>query len=380
MSELKTKFLALLASLNKSYDLSNTHVLVWPDGFIDEIFDVVDTRLSSERYTRINTIGQFAKRINAYRERSGSIELVLRIRKYGGNAPYFAGAISNFGVPTTLIGCLGHPEDGILPLFNSLKERCQLITIAEPAYTEALEFKDGKIFLGRHKALHNVTWQRILKWVRQERLHELIEKTILFVQVNWAMLPHLDKIWRHLIQDIFPSLTPRLNGNRRQMFIDLCDPTKRGQKALQTALHIISDFQDYFDVTLGLNENEATRVTQALSIPFPSFEAWTQIANQICSQLSIRTVTIHRTKEAVACEHVAGKEVLEKVDGFYTQSPLILTGGGDHFNAGFCLGVLCNWPLKSRLLTGVAASGAYVRTGESPRIQDLAKLVKNTLP
>ncbi len=54
--------------------------------------------------------------------------------------------------------------------------------------------------------------------------------------------------------------------------------------------------------------------------------------------------------------------------GPYTEKPLITTGAGDHFNAGFTSGQLLGLDPEACLAIGVCTSGHYVRTGESPSL------------
>lgn len=354
-------------------------VLVWPDGFVDEIIDVVETRISPDEYTPIESLTQLAKVIHTFANQSGNLELVTRQIKYGGNGPHFAGAISQFNVPTSLIGCLGPPPDTIHPVFQTLKNRCRLITVGEPGHTDALEFKDGKLMLGKHIPLHALTWGTIQKWIPQEQLISLLEEASLFVQVNWVMIPHMDTIWDHLLTNIFPSLEQNMNKLPRQMFIDLCDPTKRKKGELQTALHQIAQFQNYFAVTLGLNENEAIQVARALELPESRLKNEDELAAMLRQELGIQAVTIHRTTNATACENTRGHENVTTIEGFFTPTPHILTGAGDHYNAGYCFGILQRWSLTTRLLLGVATSGAFVRTGISPTIPTLIALIKQRI-
>ena len=58
--------------------------------------------------------------------------------------------------------------------------------------------------------------------------------------------------------------------------------------------------------------------------------------------------------------------------GPFVQQPKISTGAGDHFNAGFCLGRVLGFSLVESLCVGVATSGYYVRTAESPTATQLA--------
>jgi sugar/nucleoside kinase (ribokinase family) len=65
------------------------------------------------------------------------------------------------------------------------------------------------------------------------------------------------------------------------------------------------------------------------------------------------------------------------VDGPFIAQPLITTGAGDHFNAGFCLGKSLGLDDEMSLLAGVTASGFYVRNAQSPRLIDLADMLRH---
>ena len=57
--------------------------------------------------------------------------------------------------------------------------------------------------------------------------------------------------------------------------------------------------------------------------------------------------------------------------GPYTDRPLITTGAGDHFNAGFSQGEMLGLDPEACLALGVSTSGHYVRTALSPSLDDL---------
>jgi hypothetical protein len=63
--------------------------------------------------------------------------------------------------------------------------------------------------------------------------------------------------------------------------------------------------------------------------------------------------------------------------GLYTPKPRITTGAGDHFNAGFCLGKLLGFTDHLALLVGVTNSGHYVRTGQSPTVDQLVQQLRS---
>ncbi|MFA5467053.1 MAG: hypothetical protein WC251_04295, partial [Candidatus Izemoplasmatales bacterium] len=78
------KRLALVKRLEKE-DPKKLNLLIGFDGFIDEIVHVVDKRLDSENYSRIETISALAKRIGRASGLSTNIELVPITKKIGGN-------------------------------------------------------------------------------------------------------------------------------------------------------------------------------------------------------------------------------------------------------------------------------------------------------
>ena len=65
------------------------------------------------------------------------------------------------------------------------------------------------------------------------------------------------------------------------------------------------------------------------------------------------------------------------VDGPFVEKPLITTGAGDHFNSGFCLGKLLGFDNAASVLIGTTTSGFYVRSAQSPTIDDLVEMLRH---
>ena len=63
--------------------------------------------------------------------------------------------------------------------------------------------------------------------------------------------------------------------------------------------------------------------------------------------------------------------------GPLAEKPLITTGAGDHFNAGFVTGQVLGLDPEGALTLGVCTSGHYVRTAKSPSLDDLEKFLAN---
>jgi len=123
-----------------------------------------------------------------------------------------------------------------------------------------------------------------------------------------------------------------------------------------------------------LNEKESSEIGEALGLNSDdhSRDGLLRICQQIHERVPVATVIVHPPAYALA----SGPDGNAVVDGPFTGKPRITTGAGDHFNSGFCLGNLLGLPTNQCLLSGVATSGFYVRTGHSPAIGDVATLLQ----
>ena len=349
--------------------VSQMTAFVGLDGFVDNILHVVDKRESAEKYLRLPTIAQLAQRLAGAAGRSTNIELVSQLNKLGGNGPIMANALASFGLKVTYLGILGYPN--LHPVFADFAKRAEVHSIAEPGYTDALEFEDGKIMLGKHESLKQMNWENIQARFGQDKFSAKFGSADLVGFVNWTMLAHMSEIWTAVLKEVCPAM----KGPRRKLFIDLADPEKRTSADIQRALELVAAFQQHFDVVLGLNEKEGLEVGKnlGLNIGDQSPEGLTRLCQAIHQRVPVDTIIVHPTAYALA----SGPDGTALVQGPFTLKPKITTGAGDHFNSGFCLGKLLGFPTDRCLLTGVATSGFYVRTGQSPAIPDLANLLRN---
>ena len=338
------------------------------DGFVDEILHVVDKRESAEKYVRLPTIEQLAARLAAAAGRSTNVECVSQLTKLGGNGPIMANALASFGLKVTYLGILGYPN--LHPVFAEFSKRAKLYSIAEPGYTDALEFEDGKIMLGKHQSLKQMNWPNIKSRFGLDKFTSYFSSADLVGFVNWTMLTAMSDIWSAVLQEVCPGL----KGPRRKLFFDLADPEKRTAQDISRALELISRFQKYFDVLLGLNEKESYEIGAVLGLKIDdhSPEGLTALCQEIHRRLGVDSVIVHPTAFALA----SGPDGAALVRGPFTPKPKITTGAGDHFNSGFCLGKLLGFPTGLCLLTGVTTSGFYVRTAQSPAITDLAQMLR----
>lgn len=337
---------------------STPKVIVGFDGFIDEIIHLVDERQSVTEFTRIENMKGLAARIDQAAGKSCNIEMVVQQSKLGGNGPIMANALVAQGRAVSYFGALG--ENEIHPIFQDFAEKCErVVSFSDPGLTDALEFFDGKIMMGKHAKLANVNWDFLLKKFDLNEIEKVVESSDMIATVNWTMLTQMNS----LLEGFYNILEK--GGQRKQVFVDLTDPKKRTDNDLKEVLGILSKFQNVASAILGLNEAESRQVAEVLGLEVT--DDLGARAKAIRDQLKLELVVVHPVNGA----SVATAEAHYTIGGPYTPTPKLTTGAGDNFNGGFCSGLLSGLSPEQALYTGVCTSGFYVRQARSPSKQEL---------
>lgn len=339
------------------------------DGFVDEIIYAVDKREDAHCFLRIPTLADFGKRIAEASGKSTNIELVTQRIKLGGNGPILANALAKFGVGVTYLGALGHPH--LHNVFKPLAEKAEVFSIAEAAHTDALEFEDGKLMLGKMTPLIEITWENIHARMGREIFESRIASSHLVSFVNWTMLPSMSEIWESMLNE--SRLPDRHKGGIA--FFDLCDPEKRKKGDIMKAMNLIGRFRNHFKVILGLNEKEAIALAKVydVSVGEEGPKGRCALGKRLYERLEVDVLVVHPVRYALA---ITDEETIW-VSGPFISKPVLSTGAGDHFNAGFCLGQMLGFSTRFSLHLGVTSSGHYVRSGQSPSLDDLEQLLIN---
>lgn len=355
----QTEIVKKAAEALESY-VEKKHVVAGFDGFVDEIIHVVDKRKNPLEYERIKDIPGFANRIASGAGLSANVELVPNQIKLGGNGPIMANALIAQDHDVSYLGALG--KTAIHPVFAEFAESCKkVISITDPGHTDALEFMDGKIMLGKMNNLVEVSLDNLLESMPEEELSALIESSDLIAFTNWTMLSNLNGIIEG-----FGNIIKK--GNKKpRVFLDLADPKKRTDDDIREVLKIISNIPT--ETVLSMNLSESTIISLVLGI---KEEEILSRAIQIRENLGITGVVIHPLNGAA----IAHEKESVWVAGPYTKEPKLTTGAGDNFNAGFCNGWMADFDPGLCLAMGVCTSGYYVREEGSPSRKNLLDFMK----
>lgn len=371
-SSARTDLLRLKEWLESTLKSDTGHqVFIGFDGFIDKIQKAVKQK-GNDNNIFFDSIHEFSEHIDSLTGRSGQIELVTTQTKAGGNAPILSAALGELNVKSFCVGSMGFPT--INPLFQSITPQAEISSINAPGNSQAVEFNDGKIILSDLSGFANYDWKYIKKTAGLEKIRNSITSCNLVALVDWSNLPNATEIWQGFLNDIIKVV------NRKDLYFlfDLCDPSGKGPMEIDEILDLISSFSDYGKVTLALNENEARRICVALTgcdeaANTNYFPTLVDIGSFIYYTMSVDTLLIHPIDKAIAFQKHKTTELTARL----VKEPKVQTGGGDNFNAGYCLGLMNVLPIDQCMLLGIITAGAYVQNGKSPCINDLISYLDN---
>lgn len=342
--------------------LASKKVAAGFDGFVDSIVKVVNYKTKNSGTVFFDTIGEFGSYISGKSGSGFSLESEEMVQKLGGNMPIMANAMGQMGISINCAGAFGVPT--IAPAFAGMHSNCKLFSYTNPGFTTAMEFADGKIMLAQMTDLNHSDWDTIKKAIGLEKLTEIFTAADLVCLVNWSELDHSNHIWEGLLTDVF--LKQETNLSDKQFFFDLSDCSKRGAEAIQSALKLIAQFSRYGKVTLSLNRNEANILYKSLINTDPPADLQLT-GNELFTRLKTDTLIIHSSKISVAWN---SKGTYLSEPDFITK-PIISTGAGDNFNAGYCIAMLLGLDPEPALVMANTVSNIYIKTGESPGIDTL---------
>ncbi len=339
------------------------------DACIDIISGVVKGKRedgSLDYFTGSREFGQF---LVQHENKSCGIELRTRVSKPGGNMVIMGNSLGNLGINVVCAGTFGYPS--INPVFRSMSENCTLFTIGEEISTTALEFNDAKVMMFDPGPYDKLSWESIRETIGIPGISSFFSGKQLVCLLNWSEIENTSKIWKGIQDDILPGLD--FKGQRPLFLSDFSDCSRKSGGDIREALELVRKFRNYFSVILSMNQNEAELIAAALDVDWNSGEE-SFIKNLYEIGIADELV-IHRSKDALAFDGTK----YETCDTFYCREPVLLTGGGDNFNAGYSMARLLKLDLFQSLLTANAVSGYYVSNGRSPGMEHLLEFLKKSL-
>ncbi|TWT42906.1 PfkB family carbohydrate kinase [Botrimarina hoheduenensis] len=354
---------------SRADELSQQRVVTGFDGFVDEMLSVVQTRHGEANYERVATIEHFGSLISAAAGHSSLREAVVTSVEPGGCAVNMGDGLTALGIGVETFATLGDP---IHAAFAKYGQQARLHSWGDsPGRTLAFEFDDGKLMFSHVSQLASFTAQEVGRRLGEGEYQRACQAASLIALTDWTLYPHMTQVWRLLAVEVFAKLT-----QRKALLIDLVDPSSRSEADVRDMLAVLPELNAQLRVTLGLNQNEANVLSRLVGIatvaPADPLASAAQAA-ALRLAVGVEEVVLHASRFAVAADS-SGTTAL---NGPYTSTPIKSTGAGDRFNAGYAAGLLLELGPAERLAFGVAASGVFVRTGQSAELRQVTALLRN---
>ena len=343
-------------------------VFIGFDGYIDKIQKAVKLR-TKDSVEYYQTLSEFAQRIDMAAGKSGQVELVTQEIKIGGNSTIMANSLGALGVNSICLGNAGYPQKH--PEYNNLHKNVEILSIGDPAETNALEFNDGKMILSELSIFRKINWEYVRELIGLDVITNRLSSSSVLALVGWCNPDHATDVWKGILNEVMPSYS-----GKDLIFFDLADPTKKNKEDLLEVLDVINSYTKYGKVILGINENETNKLFAILSKEYPdSIPENPELVDKgrfIYSVMNIEGLLIHPVDRSIMITN----DTIINLKGHLIEEPKISTGGGDNLNAGFCLGYILGFSMEESMILGMATSGAYVKNGESPDISGLISYLK----
>ena len=346
-------------------------VAVGFDGFVDEMISVVGERQSLTAFTAVPDITTFGGLVAKAAGHSSLREIVLNAVYPGGCAVNMGDGLAALGVPVDAFATLGQPIHAAFgPVIAGFRSSHSWGN--EPGRTIAFEFNDGKLMFSAVSQLADFTPAHVEKMLTDGAYAAACAQARVIALTDWTLYPHMTAVWKLLQEKVYSRL-----HHRPQIFIDLVDPASRSATDIRAMLDTLPAFAATGPLTLGLNGNEANILARLFDLPEADDHPAAALAQAqaLQARLDIAEVVIHHIKSAA----VASATETMAMRGPYCAKPKRITGAGDRFNAGYCLGLLLQLDARARLTCACASSGFFVTQARSATLAELADFIE-TLP
>lgn len=339
--------------------LKNKKVVVGFDGFVDSIVHPIRKNGNNScKPMYFETMAEFGTYIADHSRKNCSIELDTSSCRLGGNAPILANALAGLGAEVLCVGTLDN--DASSDVFRDMA--CQTISYGKAGISIALEFQDGKVLLGQNMPCYEPVWEKIKS--HDPNIQDKLTSAKLIAMVNWSELTYMDALFSDIYRECFSELTPDKNN---VFFFDLADVTRRSNEEIGFILNLISCYSEKRYTILGLNANEYAHICDVLE-----FDRKDPVGRDLLQRYSFDEVLIHTQKTNHAyCATGAHYHY----DFITNNTPCTLTGAGDHFNAGYCAGLLLDMPPERRLQMASVFASDYISRGKTMTLEELLETI-----
>lgn len=342
-------------------EVGDEKIVLGFNGAIDRVREIVDERQDQETYKRVQRLRDFGKQISdaSEAERSMLMEWVSSDMRTGALVCHISRALGELGYDPVMIGMFGTPpKNAFLEEFD----RFEMESIGEPAYTDAIEFDDGKLMLSESGGMRYLDWEMLRESVGFDRLASYLDGAAVLGMGYWAEIADMVSIFEGLADELVPTLS----SPPEHILIDPADVGTRPSKDIKRGGDMLQRLDAMVPVTMSANRYETIDIANSLR-PTTSQRSPETAAEIAREEFGIsRFVTHGATKSALVSE-----SGVFSVDVPREDEPVLSTGAGDHFNAGIILGLIYDLNPHESVALGNAIAGCFVRQGSPPSYEKI---------
>ena len=364
-----------ISAISSSFNAPGGRVLIGIDGYVDEVWQVVESRADNDNYTIFKRFRQFGEHLLKYDEGGMAAEIIRKRRIYGGFTANTGNASICLGVGTVLLSMFGKDvTDPVFSCFDRNNDEARIVSIGDPAVCHIFEFDDGKMMFPYNKAVNDLDWGFLTNAVPLDLLQQIMREADIIALGYWSNMHAFDdlvvKFYDILSggdgnqQDILIG-----GGKRQRMFFDFADIRKREIKALDDTLSMLGGIGESLPMTLSLNEHEADLLFSHLDEPF-SMEAFQaeESAKRVREKTGLDEIVVHTPHFALSASLSEGVISMPQK---YCNNPARTTGAGDTFNGAYISAYAKKLAARERLAVSNATVGFFIRNGYAPNKEEM---------
>ncbi len=332
-------------------------ILLGCDGFVDEVYEIVEERKSLADFSTIKDLRDFGELIVSRAGGGVGVEIVPKRRCEGGFAINTGRIAGCLGLKSVLPGLYGAKEiDSAYEEFTAI---CELISLGDPALTLAFEFANGKLLMSDLGAVSNLKWEDFETHFGGEKIDALFSDVDIIGLGYWSLTANFDGLFNGFMAQYKTRRPPR------RMFFDFADIRKKSRESFTKSLELIRPYNSRIPMSLSMNEHEGMELFSRLDVPCTGVtpQAMAEALAKARETMGFDELIIHTADFAVASSASEGEACAMQE----RQTEVIrLAGAGDSFNGGFICASLGALPLKQRLAMGNATTAFFVTHGTGP--------------
>jgi sugar/nucleoside kinase (ribokinase family) len=333
------------------------------DGYVDTVRTVGTDAGAGERIATLDELGEEIM-TSAAADSSLSISWERQGQRTGGHASHLARAYLRLGFDPTIVGMCGDP---VLDIFRREFADCTIRSLGEPGRTDAIEFDDKKLLLTENGDEQTLDWATLRSQVGIETLADELDGARLLGVGYWSMIPGLAGI----LDGIRETVLPRLSAPPQHVLIDPANVRKLDPEEIDEVAAATQRLGEAAELTLSGNRFE-TKVLAA-ELAGKTTDSIEADVRAVFDAIGVDRYVAHSPTRSVCVSGTGQASVgVEPVD-----EPVLTTSAGDHFNAGFALGIIEGLPDDAAVVLGNALARTFVRTGETPTYPELVSAVKS---